>query len=238
MKKKYFDQQIEDANMRFLGADGWDNADGDWDNADGDEESFDGQDMLSATGNTTNESQPYIINVTNTTTNAVTDVEILSANIRQSSFAASGLSHSYGIPGVSYQLFLASIASGEMFNVGLTRLIATHPTSSSIASAQIAELVTLETLSINGNTAKKTFTPLLDSYQQIDNQVDLKWDYMVTGLVSFKIASLAGLTTIKVIMFPKSKINNFSAIEGKKNKVSTYSNPKVNPFQRALGGKR
>ena len=233
----YFKQKVEEANQHFLGADGWENADdwgadGEYESAD-DDESFDGQDMLAATGNITNESQPYIINVTNTTTDPVANVELLSANIRQSNYVAAGLSYSYGIPGVAYSLFLASIAAGEMFNVGLTRIIASHPTSSSVAESQVNELVTVETLSINGNSAKKTLTPLLDSYQQIPNQVDLRSDFMVTGLVSFQIASLAALATIKVIFFPKAKVNNFKTIEGKK-QVSKYADPNVNPFRKAL----
>jgi hypothetical protein len=227
----YFNEKLDEANQHFLGADGWNDADG-WEDADGDE-SFDGQDMLQATGHATNESQPYIVIVQNTTTADITNVEVLNSNSRQFGYTVSGLSYNYGLPNLTYGTFLSSISAGQHFNVGLVRLIYSN-TSQSLAVANTSEVVTVTTNSINGNSVVKTFTPLLDDYQQIQTQVTLRYDFMVTGLVSLNIARLSGGTTVKVFLFPSAAVNQFKTIKASKT-VSKYSDPNINPFKRAIG---
>ena len=228
----YFKEKLDQANQHFLGADGWNDADG-WDDADGSDEGFDGQDMLQATGHATNESQPYIVIVSNTTTADIFSIEILNSNVRQFNYnLVAGLSYTYGLPNVSYNTFLSSISAGQHFNVGLVRLIYSN-TSQSLAVANTSEVVTVTTNSINGNSVVKTFTPLLDDYQQIQTQVTLRYDFMVTGLVSLNIARLSAGTTAKVFLFPSAAVNQFKNIKASKT-VSKYSDPNVNPFKRAI----
>lgn len=233
---KYFNRKIDEANQNFMGADGWESADA-WQSASGRRMSFEGQEVLNATGNTSNESQPYIITVANTTTVTVSNVEILYATTRQSSPTTSGVTYTYNSGSLTYQGFLQSIAAGETFGVGALKLIYSNSSSSSTAIANVSSPITITTYSLSGNSAVRPLTPVLDDYQQVQNQVTIRQQFMVTGLVSMVLGSLFGSTTVQIFIYPLTKVNRFSEISGGGSDVVAFSDPGINPFKRALSGR-
>lgn len=232
----YFKREIDRANQSFMGADGWESADA-WGNASGRRMSFEGQEILNATGNTTNESQPYIITVVNTTTVAVNNVEILYATTRQSSPTTSGVTYTYNSGGLTYQGFLQAIAAGENFTIGALKLIYSNSSSSSTAIANVSSPVTITTYSLSGNQAVRPLTPVLDDYQQVQNQVTLRQSFMVTGLVSMILGTLYGSTTVQIFMYPVTKVNRFSELNDGGPDAIHFSDPGINPFKKAISGK-
>ena len=248
----YFVSRVEKANEEFLGMAGgvWsadsDGADGDGadgDGADG-EMSFAAQDQLNASGGAqrrqggSQDSQPYIIVVTNTNTTTTPNVEVLNANVGQFTGNAgqgldpNGLKITYGLPNITYQQFLASISSGLVFQVGISRLIAINA-SPSLATAQVQETVLITTKDINGNSVSRPFIPIIDNYQFQQNQVDIRYDYLVNGLTSFIIGNIYGSTIMKVLLYPARKINQFKGLSG--GNTTSYKNPRLDP---ALAAKK
>jgi hypothetical protein len=223
----YFEDQLRNVqeSPSFLGADGWEGADA-WDNADGNDSMYaDAVDM--------SQSQPYIFTIVNTTTDAVSSVEVLNAAVRQGLSGYAGLTYTNGYANLTYQNVLAAIASGKGFEAGLVKLLYSHATEAT-AIANTSEVITVTTNAMNGNQVVKTFVPILDDYQQIKTQVTLRYSFLVDGLVSLKINSLSGSCTVKVMIFPKAVVNQFKQIKGQ-NPVTALGRPKsVNP---ALGGK-
>jgi hypothetical protein len=235
-KMSYFKRQIDQSNQNFMGADGWESANA-WNSASGRHQSFDGQELLNATGNTTNESQPYIITVVNTTTVAVSNVEILYAIPRQSAPTTAGVTYTYNSGGLTYQSFLQSIAAGETFGVGALKLIYSNASSSSTAIANVSSPITITTYSLAGNQAVRPLTPVLDDYQQVQNQVTIRQQFMVTGLVSMILGTLYGSTTVQIFIYPLTKVNRFSEIQGGGSDVTQFSDPGINPFKKAISGR-
>jgi len=235
----YFLSQVEQANENFLGSDGVWSAD-----SDGADASFDAQEDLNAGGvhevhaRSAQESQPYIIIMTNTGTTTTPNVEILNANVNQFLAIASGSLYSaagsytisFGIPNVTYQMFLSSVASGVVFQVGISRLIAINGTQS-LATGQVQETVLITSRDINGNSVARPFIPILDNYQFQQAQVDIRYDYLVNGLTSFILGNLYGSTTVKVLLYPARKVNQFSHLKGKA--ITAYRNPQLDPALRA-----
>lgn len=218
----YFSEQLNAANENFLGADGW-GADG-W-------KSTDAQEYVQADAVAVNaQSKPFIFSIVNTTTAAVSSVEIMDANLRQGLSGYTGLTYTNGYANMTYQQVLASIASGMGFEAGLVKLIYSHATEAT-AIANVTEVLTLTTNSMSGSVATETFVPILDDYQQIKTQVTVRHAFLVTGLVSLKINQLLGSTTVKVMIWPKSVINQFGLIKGS-NGYRGFTNPNITP---ALG---
>jgi hypothetical protein len=231
----YFKRQIDQVNQNFMGADGWESADA-WHSASGRRMSFEGQEVLNATGNTTNESQPYIITLVNTTTVTVSNIEILYATTRQNSPTTTGITYTYNSGGLTYQGFLQAIAAGETFGVGALKLIYSNSTSAT-AIANVSSPITVTTYSLSGNSAVRPLTPVLDDYQQVQNQVTVRQQFMVTGLVSLVLAYLYGSTTLQLFIYPLTKVNRFSEIQGGGADVTSFSDPGINPFKKAISGR-
>ena len=223
------------ANENFLGSDG---ADGEVWSADSGEEQqmFDQQEQLNAVGkhhtkSHAQDSQPYIVVVTNTTTANFTSVEILNADVAQfntnnQTTGAGTLVVSYGLPTITYQQFLAAIASGLVFQVGITRLIAIA-SSTTLAQGQIQETVTITTKDINGNQVSRPFIPIIDNYQYQNTQVDIRYDYLVNGLTSVNIANIYANMIVKFLLYPARKHNPFTGLKGAN--TTAYRNPALNP---------
>jgi hypothetical protein len=226
---RYFENAKDMMNDRFHSADGWEEADA-WENAFGDELPADAiqtaaaADPMSAKG----QSQPYIVTLTCGTTN-VSDVEVLDAGLRQFSSVVTGVTFSYDISGITYQQFLASIASGKAFEVGQIRLSASN-SSSSVAIMQVQESVTISEKDINGNSFAKPLIPSLDAYQYTQTIIDLYHRFLVDSMTSLKIKVLYANTTLKVYLYPSSKVNQFKQLKGNggASGVSKYNDPKTN----------
>ena len=152
--RNYFIEAQEEVNDEFFNYDGDDYMDDDFDFVDDDDFGFDGDDddsfdMAAGRGSAPT-SQPYIVNVENTVTNAAqAGVTILGsynalANISSTAGAsprfgnAVGVSISMGITGITYAEFLYQ-AMNKPFVVGLTY----YQASGTNATSQILETLTL-----------------------------------------------------------------------------------------------
>ena len=224
----YFQNKLNQANEEFLGADAWTEADA-WNSIDGQEQ------VLNATASAADQSQsrPYIIKVVNTTTTDVANVEILNCAVTQFGYTPAGLTYSYGFSNITLQQFRASIASGQGFKAGLFRLFYTNATAAT-AQSNITEVVTLTTYSANGDSAISTYVPTLDDYQYQQAQVTIRNTFLVSAMVSLVINALYASTTVKVMIYPVSAVNQFDLIQGK-NPQRSFAAPAVNP---ALGVKK
>lgn len=258
---EYFKEANNHVNEEFLGFDDYDddfeNADDSWENANDDDwnsanafgdalpmddeyENARGRSRgmgVSQKG----ESQPYIIQIQNTTTADISNVVILNAAIQQSAAApnygnTAGISITYGLSNVTYTQFVASISSGRVFENGQLRLVASH-SSAATAESQVLTTTTIETKDLNGNAITRPFIPQKDSYQQINTQVDIFYRFMVDALTSITFATLSANVTLKVYLYPFARVNQFKQVAGKGGAVR-YRNPGTDRILAKRGGRR
>jgi hypothetical protein len=239
---QYFADAKEAINENYLSADAWENTDDnfeaadDYDYAFGDELEAAGPAPAPAAGGKMNsgQSQPYTIVLANTTTTDIANVSILGAGLALiSGFAVAGVTFGYEPTNMTYGEFLANIVSGKIFQVGQLRLIGSNVTAS-IVEQQVLTSIAIATKDPNGNTVGMSFIPEYDSYQFRSNQTDIYYKFNVDALTTITIATLYASTTLKIRMYPASKINQFAQLRGKAG-VSNYGNPKVN---KALAAKK
>jgi hypothetical protein len=242
-KSQYFADANDAISQNYLSADAWENADDNFESADdegADDYSYAFGDELEAAGPApakkmnAGQSQPYTIVLANTTTTDIANVSILGAGLSLiSGYAVAGVTFGYEPTNMTYGEFLANIVSGKIFQVGQLRLIGSNVTAS-IVEQQVLTSIAIATKDPNGNTVGMSFIPEYDSYQFRSNQTDIYYKFNVDALTTITIATLYAATTLKIRMYPASKINQFATLRGKTG-VSNYANPKVN---KALSAKK
>jgi hypothetical protein len=217
MESKYFNSEISRLNEEYLNVEGFMEF--------ADEENFAGQEMMNADaaaeGAVT--SDPIIITVTNTTTDNISNVEVLYASRRLANNATTGVSFGSGIPNVTYTQILNSIIFSP-FTVGLTRLISSN-------TSQIQSVFTITTYSITGSFVGKPQIPTYDSYQYQTGQIDLTSPYILNGNTSFVLATLYASTTLTIQFYPAAMVNQVATLANGQ-VVRKFARPRVNP---ALG---
>jgi hypothetical protein len=216
--EKYFNEVRNFANENFHSFDGafeFSNDDygfSDYDNADGIGGTIDAP-----------TSQPYIVNVANTTASAINNVTLLGAYtfIGTSSPAygnASGISITMGIANITYQEFLYQ-SMNKPFTVGLTYMTST-------SSAQVLETITITQKDVNGNIASKVLTPTIDPYQFQNDKIAFKFEYRIDGFTNLVVSSLLASSTLKLYFFPSETVAISRALAGRR-AVQDYGNPRV-----------
>jgi len=217
MESKYFNSEISRLNEEYLNVEGFMEF--------ADEENFSGQEMMNADaaagGAVT--SDPIIITVTNTTTDNISNVEVLYASRRLANNATTGVSFGSGIPNVTYTQILNSIIFSP-FTVGLTRLISSN-------TSQIQTVFTITTYSITGSFVGKPQIPTYDSYQHQTGQIDLTSPYILNGNTSFVLATLYAGATLTIHFYPAAMVNQVATLANGQ-VVRKFARPRVNP---ALG---
>jgi hypothetical protein len=229
---KYFEDVNEFANENFF------SFDGDFEFADEDfgfDYESDGYNADGGAANAAPTSQPYIINVQNTTAANISNVTILGAYtfIGTSSPAygnTSGISISMGITNVTYTEFLYQ-SMNKPFSVGLTY------TSADIA-AQVLETITVTQKDINGNISSKVLTPTIDPYQFQTDKIAFKFEYRIDGFTNLVIARVLANTTLKVYFYPSETVSVSRALAGRA-AVQDYGRPSVvRGTKIQIGGRR
>lgn len=218
MKSNYFANQINNVNENdFLNFDDF--------GYNADDMSFDGQaEVLNATGaQAAQVSQPYIVSIQNTTTDALADVEILNAYAKHSSFAVTGANITYGITGISYREFLYQSMMSP-FSCGMLRL-------DSSTTANVTTVITVTTKDANGNQVARSFNPEYDRYQNITTVADINYQFLVNGFTAIKLTAVAASSTVLVKIYPALKVNNLNALSGQA-QLNGYKNPNVNALLR------
>lgn len=207
--------ESQNIQNRYFGFDGFE---------DGNGGSASAQNMINAEGAATQGavSTPYIINVENTTTTAVSDCEILLASTRIINSAVSGVSFTYGYTGFGYNQFLATLLV-RPFACGGTRLI-------SSSTAQIQKTFTIKTWSPDGSSVAKAFVPTYDSYQQQTGQIDMPYEYLLDANTSMIFSTIVASTTLTLHLYPSKITSQIGQLTG--SGVRNMSAPSVNP---ALG---
>ncbi len=251
--RNYFIDAQEEANDNFFNYDGDDyDMEDDYDFVDDEDYGFDGEDDdsfdMATGGRTAPTSQPYIVNVENTTGANINGVTILGSYAGLSGATLSprwgnavGISITMGITGISYAEFLYQ-AMNKPFVVGLTY----YQASGASASTQILETLTLVQKDVNGNVSQKTLVPTIDPYQQQSGVVAVKFSYKIDGFTSIVIASIIANTTAKLYFYPAETSSVARTLTGRR-VVSGYGNPNIVKSEklqlsarslRALAGRR
>lgn len=219
MFEKYFNEVRNYANNNFNSFDGtFEFADEDYGFSD-----YDSADGLGGTMDAPT-SQPYIVNVANTsTTAAVQNVTILGAYTFIGTAApaygnTSGISITMGIANITYTEFLYQ-SMNKPFTVGLTYL-------QSATSSQVLETITVTQKDVNGNVASKVLTPTIDPYQYQTDKVAFKFEYRIDGFTNLVISSILAGATLKIYFYPSETVAISRALAGRK-AVQDYGNPRV-----------
>lgn len=222
MFEKYFSESREVANNSFFSADGFDGA---FEFAN-DDYGFSDYNSADGIGGTTAAptSQPYIVNVQNTSTSAaISNVTILGAysvlGSAQPAYGnATGISITMGIANITYNEFLYQ-SMNKPFTVGLTYL-------TSATAAQVLETLTITQKDVNGNVASKVLTPTIDPYQYQTDKVAFKFEYRIDGFTSMVISQVLAASTLKIYFYPSETVAVGRALAGRR-AVQDYRNPRV-----------
>lgn len=218
MFEKYFDEVRNFANNNFNSFDGtFEFSDEDYGFSDYDAADGVGGSMDAPT------SQPYIVNVANTTASAIQNVTILGAYSFIGTTApaygnTSGISITMGIANITYTEFLYQ-SMNKPFTVGLTYL-------QSATSSQVLETITVTQKDVNGNVASKVLTPTIDPYQYQTDKVAFKFEYRIDGFTNLVISSILANATLKIYFYPSETVAISRALAGRK-AVQDYGNPRV-----------
>jgi len=218
MFEKYFNEVRNFANNNFNSFDGtFEFADEDYGFSD-----YDSADGLGGTMDAPT-SQPYIVNVANTTGAAIQNVTILGAYSFIGTAApaygnTAGISISMGIANITYTEFLYQ-SMNKPFTVGLTYL-------QSATSSQVLETITVTQKDVNGNVASKVLTPTIDPYQYQTDKVAFKFEYRIDGFTNLVISSILATATLKIYFYPSETVAISRALAGRK-AVQDYGNPRV-----------
>ena len=220
----YFAEAQKDANENFYNAFGMEEMD-----YDDESFAFEGDDDFSyATGGAVSTSQPYIVNVENTTTDDISNVTILGTyeNVQNSAPAygnTTGISITMGISNLTYKEFLYQ-SMNKPFVIGLTYLQSSN-------SSQVLETLTLTQKDANGNQSTKVLVPTVDPYQQQSDKIALKFTYKIDGFTSITISKLLAKSgavngNMKLYMYPAENVSTSRTLAGRR-AVRGYGDPHV-----------
>jgi len=224
--KNYWNKEAEKVNGNTFNAGGFgenmadDFANGNDDWADG---SF-GSNYADGADDKEQVSLPYVITAQNTTTTDITDVEMLLAVSRQSSFATSGVTYGMKSTDITYQQFLQWVASGTTFKVAQTSLIA-NGTSASNNAAQVQESLVVNIKEPNGRSQSIQLFPRLDRFQQQANITELSGSFWVKPFTSLKVTTLKASVKLDIYLYPKAQFDASKAVNQGAGKG--YSKPNV-----------
>ena len=176
--------------------------------------SMDGSEFLNANGGSSAglggaTSQPYILNIANSTASAVTNVVVGGAytNLNATNFGnVAAITITMGIANLTYTEFLYQ-SMNKPFVVGLMYL-------SSANASQVLETLTIKQKDINGNESSKVIVPTLDPYQQQGDKIAISFNWKFDGFTSVTIASLLASATLKAYLYPAENVSTGRALTG------------------------
>jgi len=195
---KYFSDARENANNSF--------------------DSFSGQEFLNANGAAGSSaglggatSQPYILSIANSTTDAVADVAVFNAYKALAASATNfdnpvAITISMGIGGLTYGEMLYQ-SMNKPFVVGLTYLQSSN-------ASQVLETIRISQKDINGNESHKSIVPTIDPYQQQTGTVAIAFNYKIDGFTKLTIAKILASETLNVYLYPAENVATGRALTG------------------------
>jgi len=219
---KYFAQAEEEANESYLNYGGYPAVDADFD------------DYVEAAGGSNNQmlnqtgggmggaptSQPYIITISNTSTNAVASNVIgkAFANITATSNGVNaGVVYTMGVSGTTYVEFLYQQLN-KPFIVGLTYVDAS-------SQAQALKTLQLKVRDTNGNVQQRTIVPTVDPYQQQNDILAIRQSWRWDGFTSIAV-DLNASASATFYFYPSENVNLTRGLAGQ-SVARGYGNPNV-----------
>jgi hypothetical protein len=220
--KKYFAQAEEQANEQYLNYGGYPAVDADFDDY---VEAAGGSYMnqtgaMGGGGAGAPTSQPYIITLSNSTTNAVTSNIIgkAFANITASGNGINtGVTYTMGISGTTYVEFLYQQLN-KPFIVGLTYVDAS-------SQAQALKTLQLKVRDTNGNVQERTIVPTVDPYQQQTDILAIRQSWRWDGFTSIAV-DLNASASATFYFYPSENVNLTRGLAGQ-SVARGYGNPNV-----------
>jgi hypothetical protein len=218
--QQYLHTAGRNVNQEFVGIDGF----SDWTGGDDGSEFFNADAAPTAQAVSALRSQPYILNVVNSSTAQSIDLFGAYQYLNNAGFSAGSLvigtvTISSGISNTTYYNLLNQ-SSVSPFTIGSTLLSAT-----SAVVAQVLQPITLTTQDANGNQAIKVLTPTIDPYQNQSGVIELKQPFRIDGFTKLTFTVLAS-SSIQFQFYPSDNINIARGLGG--NPVSRqYGNPQL-----------
>ena len=221
--ENYFSDAQNFANNEYSNYDGWDNMGGsDYDYAGGMDDYNYASEGIGAEAKA---SLPFIINISNSTTNDVSNVVFLGSN--SNLFGASNFGNVAAITilmdngTITYAEFLQSIKS-EPFKVGLMYL------QSANASQPFKQLV-IAYREPNGREVTMPVSPALDPMQQQGGVTIVRHKFPVNAFTKITTTILAS-ATLTVRLYPSEQLDVSRGLTGR-SVGKAYSRPNLSQFQ-------
>ncbi|MFH1460585.1 MAG: hypothetical protein ABIG64_09505 [Candidatus Omnitrophota bacterium] len=187
--ERYFDGRLKQANQDYVNF---------IDDVDFDD--FDADNMLNAGGVITPQtSQAIVISVENTTTAAVSSVDIFGSYAVFSSYLVSGIDITSGVSGIAYRTILEQIKTCPI-EVGSMYIYST-------TAGQILETLKVVKTDINGNDASRLLTPLIAPNNYQTTATIINDSFTIDGGTKIRINSMLASATLKLYFFPSAKFN-------------------------------
>ncbi len=216
--KDYFQNAMNNVNERFSSADGFADDNGGF--------AMDGGGELYATGQApapaaaAPTSQPYIINIANTTGGALTATiyGAYSQLFGQTNYGnATGINVTSGITNITYGEILGQSMS-KPFECGLIYLQSTN-------TSQITQALTITHKDANGMQMTMPVIPTKDPYQNLDTVLAVRYRFKMDGFASIAVSILAG-ATLTMQIYP-SEIADAGRIITTGSATRTFGSPRI-----------
>jgi hypothetical protein len=170
-----------------------------------DNDEFSGTDQVKKNSEKSNDeimtSQPYIVNIENTTDKIIENVSLFFGNSqneyafdKKGNYVSNGLIISSGVPNVTYNHIVKNFITNK-FNIGLTYI-------QSVTQNQVLEKFTYKHQNSNGVFHGRVITPTIDPYQQQTNIVAVKTKYTLDGDTEIILHKVHPKTIVRMYFYP------------------------------------
>lgn len=179
-------------------ADGWASADG-WQSADAER-----------TPTQAHSSAPYIIQIVNACTSAISNVDIGDSytNRTTSNFGqSSNITITSTVTGVTYLEYLSQSES-QPFKVGKTMIIST-------SAGQLDQTVAITHRNASGDRSDHVVTPTLDPYQQQTDRIIDDYEYLMDGMTRLRWNQINGSATVTCRQYLMAKFAASQIVYGR-----------------------
>ncbi len=158
----------------------------------------------------TRETTPYVITVSNSSTETVKDFDLFGAYEylnnkkelwKDGSLTINSVTISSGISHISYQQFLAQ-SMHQPFEVGLT-----HMQSISGSTAQLVQKIIVDTQDANGNRMFLPIIPLISPFQSRSDVINIENQFMVDGGTKLTISNVYPSAVFNIAFFLNRKVS-------------------------------
>ena len=148
----------------------------------------------------TQPSDPFIVSLENSGSTTIDDVVFLDAFLNLGSDSpwgvTSGITPTYDIPNRTYIQFLHYLAS----NSARIRQITTVCSDSTTLRASYE----IESYNMQGDKFSKVVKPILNTMQNLTDQVDTRVDFYLTGATKITVSKIVAGKTITFYLFPSN----------------------------------